>query len=143
MLFSTNGPAFTSAPIVINDPLMTIALIFLLLAASLGSYLAVGFLRGTPPPAAGVMLGLVHGVIGAAGLLELFVALGSVHHLATYGLSGFGTGAEVLLCLAILLGLVVAVPAWTGKRPSGLVVGAHASAAITALVLVIAIVILR
>lgn len=122
---------------------MTIALIFLLLAASLGAYLAIGFLRGVPPPAGGVVLGLVHGVIGAAGLLELFVALGSVRNLATYGLSGFGTGAEVLLCLTILLGLAVAIPAWSGRRPSGLVVGVHASAAITALALVAAIVILR
>jgi hypothetical protein len=119
---------------------MTIALLFLLTAAALGGYLSIGYLRGTPPPAAGWMLGLVHGVVGAAGLLELVIGLGGKRDLAAYGVAGFGIGAEGLLGIAILLGLLVIVAQWRGKRLSGVVIGAHASVAITAIVLVAAIV---
>ncbi|SIQ21256.1 MULTISPECIES: hypothetical protein [Acidiphilium] len=119
---------------------MTIALVFLLLAATLGGYLSIGYLRGTPPPAAGWMLGLVHGVVGAAGLLELVIGLERHPPPASAGVAGFGVGAEVLLGLAILLGLLVIMAAWRGKRLSGVVIGAHASVAITAIALVSAIV---
>jgi hypothetical protein len=119
---------------------MTIALFFLLLAAALGGYLSIGYLRGTPPPAAGWMLGLVHGVVGATGLLELFIGLGGRRNLAAHGVAGFGIGAEVLLGIAILLGLLVIVAGWRGKRLSGIVIGTHASVAVTAIVLVSAIV---
>ena len=119
---------------------MTIALVFLLLTATLGGYLSIGYLRGTPPPAAGWMLGLVHGVVGAAGLLELVIGLDRHPPPASAGVAGFGVGAEALLGLAILLGLLVIMAAWRGKRLSGVVIGAHASVAITAIVLVSAIV---
>lgn len=119
---------------------MLASLIFLLLAASSGSYLALGFLRGVKPRAADRMIGLVHGAIGTVGLLELVVGLSDVRHLAARGLGGFGEGAEWLLGAAILLGLIVVLPAWQGRRPSGLAIAAHASAAISAIALVMALV---
>ncbi|MGC9270443.1 MAG: hypothetical protein ACP5E6_09850 [Acidiphilium sp.] len=120
-----------------------ISLNFLIVAALLGGYLVAFHLRAVPPPPAGWMIGLVHGTIGAAGLLELVVALAGHRPPRTAGLGGFGVGAEVLLALAIALGLLIVASARRGGRPSGLVIGAHASVAITGIVLVLTIVMLR
>ena len=131
--------------------MMTVAFDFLITAALLGGYLAVGYLRGPDAgsPRARItraritrawMTRAIHGVIGAIGLVELIVALGRHRALAPMGLGGFGAGAEILLGLALSLGLFVAAAGWRGHRSSGFLVGAHATAAIAGLTLVLAIV---
>ena len=136
--------------------MMTVAFGFLITAALLGGYLAVGYLRGPDAgsPRARItraritrawmtrawMTRAIHGVIGAIGLVELIVALGRHRALAPMGLGGFGAGAEILLGLALSLGLFVAAAGWRGHRSSGFLVGAHATAAIAGLTLVLAIV---
>lgn len=119
---------------------MLLSLSFLLLAALLGAYLAVSFLRGTKPRPADRMIGLIHGAIGACGLLELVVGLSHLHDPAAKGLGGFGEGAEILLGVTIMLGLLVVNASWQGRRPAGLAVAAHACVAMSAIVLVLALV---
>lgn len=121
---------------------MIISLGFLLLAATLGSWLAVSVAQGG---ANGWKVPLVHGLIGAGGLLVLILALGSRHRPvgAGMGLAGFGTGAEILLALALLFGLTIVRAGWNGRRPSGLVIGTHAMFAIGGIVMVLAIASLR
>jgi hypothetical protein len=55
------------------------------------------------------------------------------------GLGGFGAGAEILLGLALLLGLFVVIAAWRQRRPAGLLLGTHATLAIAGITLVLAI----
>ncbi|MDD2877566.1 MAG: hypothetical protein PHT60_09375 [Acidiphilium sp.] len=121
---------------------MIIVFGILVVAAALGGYLASGYLRDIPPSNVNRMIGVVHGAIGTLGFMGLVVALARPEPLATIGLRGFGRGAEVLLGLALGFGLLVVLASWQGKRPSGLVIGVHASVAITAIVLVSAIVVL-
>lgn len=114
------------------------SLILLVLAASLGAYLVIGLLRATKPRPPDRLIGLVHGAIGAVGMLELVVGVGHLHGLQKRGLAGFGGTAEILTGLAILLGLLVVNWSWQGRRPPGLVVAVHASVAITAIAVVMA-----
>ena len=87
----------------------------------------------------GRLLGPLHGVLGAMGLTALVIALARHPVPAQVGLGGFGAGAEILLGLALLLGLFVVLSALRRRRPAGLLLGAHATLAIAGITLVLAI----
>ncbi|MCU4159669.1 hypothetical protein AiwAL_06070 [Acidiphilium sp. AL] len=126
---------------------MTIVFATLTVAALFGGCLAIGHLRGTEMAGSGFawvwIAKMIHGAIGAAGFAALIVVLGRHRPIASMGLGGFGIGAEILLGVALCLGLSMAGMAWRGRRPAGFVVAAHATAAIAGLTLVLAIVSLR
>lgn len=119
---------------------MTIALSFLLLAAAVGSFLALGVAEGRSN---GWKVPLAHGLVGATGLLALVIASVGFRAAPVDGLAGFMPGAEILLGIALLFGLRVFFATRRGGRPSGLVIGTHALVAIGGIAMVLAIVSLR
>jgi hypothetical protein len=111
-------------------------------AALLGTGLAFLYARGaeaTPVPWA---IPAVHGVIGAAGLGLLALALrrGIGAAAARFGAAGFGITAAGLIALALICGLWIAATRWRGKRPGGGLVGVHATIAIAGFALLLAVV---
>ncbi|MGH7012878.1 MAG: hypothetical protein ACREEL_01780 [Stellaceae bacterium] len=112
----------------------------LIAAALLGAGLAVHYLRGPTARRPHPALPLVHGALGAAGLGLLIVVLRAGLPRLGNGTSGFGVIAAGLFGLALALGLAIAHAAWRGRRPGSLVVGTHASLAITGLVVLLVLV---
>jgi hypothetical protein len=106
-------------------------------AAIIGSGLAVLYLRGKPVP--GVVLA-VHAALGVASIIALRIALRGGLPQTGMGTAGFGRAATVLLALAFLIGLRIAWLGWRRRRPSELLVGAHALFAVAGLVLVLSLV---
>ncbi len=112
-------------------------LAFAILSASVaaGIVLALLRLRGSPPHGA---VGALHGVAGAAGLVALLLALRGPPRGVLTGVASFGAIAAVLAAVALAAGLVVAVLARRSHGVVGLVIGMHATLAITAYVLLLA-----
>ena len=104
-----------------------------LIAALGGSLLAVLQLRGGGPPPIPWQAGAVHGLVGAAGLALLVLALDRPGPPAPPGTGGFRFAGVVILSLALLAGLtILGVRLRRGRFGSGLV-GVHAALAITGL----------
>jgi hypothetical protein len=103
----------------------------LTLAVAAGSALALWHLRGTsrPPRVAGI----AHGVVGAAGLVVLLLALRGPARGVAAGVGSFGTVAAVLFGGALLTGGVLLL-----LRRRGVVMAIHAGIAITGYVLLLA-----
>jgi hypothetical protein len=118
--------------------MLRLAFALLCAAASLGAGLAVRYLRGPhakPLPAA---IPAAHGVLGAASLGALLLAL--LHGLPRTGMgtAGFAPIAAGLLALALAFGLTLA---WRrGRPPAPVLVATHASVAIAGLVILLALV---
>lgn len=93
---------------------------------TLGVTLALLFLRGRRLPAVAV----IHGVLGAAGLTLLVLALQGPRRGDAMGVGSFGTAAAVLFGIGIFIPLL--------RGPRGLVIATHASVAITAFVIFLA-----
>jgi hypothetical protein len=111
----------------------SIAFWVLTLAVAAGAVLALWHLRATdgppPPPRAA---GIAHGVVGAAGIAALVLALqGPARGVAT-GVGSFGVEAAVLFAGALLTGVVLLF------RRKGSVMAIHAGIAITGYVLLLA-----
>lgn len=113
---------------------MIAALGILCLGGALGGYLAVGFVRGRK---AG-KVPLLHGAVGIGGLLALVLAEAARPGPPPRGLAGFGIGAEIVLAIALVFGLLVLFAAIRGRRPSGVLIGTHATLAIGGIVMVLA-----
>lgn len=112
-------------------------------AALLGGALAALYLRGPRAKRPTASLPAAHGVLGAAALAALTLALRRGVPETAMGLSGFGRTAAGLLIAALLFGLLLARATWHGRRPNELLVGTHAGLAIAGFVLVLALVALR
>jgi len=82
--------------------------------------------------------GAVHGLIGVAGSGLLLLGLQGPARGVRSGAGSFGTIAAVLLVAALALGLLVATGRLRRKRPSALVLGIHATLAVTGLTLLAA-----
>jgi hypothetical protein len=104
-------------------------------AATLGTVLVV--LHGMRRTAILRFAGPLHGLIGATGLGLLLVALRGPPRGVTYGVSGFGTMAAVLLSLGVLAGLGVLARRLRRRDPM-LAIGVHATLAIFGFVLLAA-----
>ncbi len=122
-------------------PRMTDALGLLLLAAAIGAWLAFDATRdrGERPTCDAGAKAMLHGVVGSLGLAALVVSLDRHPVAPRMGLGGFGAGAELLLGLALCLGLSVIVIASRGRRIPGLLLAIHATLAIAGISLVLAI----
>lgn len=113
---------------------MTIAVAVLCLAAALGGFLAICFVQARDAGA----LRLVHAGAGVAGLIALVLAQALGHGPPPRGLAGFGIGAEIVLAIALLFGLLALPGALRGRRPTGFLVGTHATLAIGGIVMALA-----
>lgn len=123
-----------------------LALAFGLLCAAvvIGAGLAILFVRrpaATPPPGTiARAVPVAHAALGAASLVALTVALRRRLPAARMGTAGFGPIALGLLALTLVLGLILALTAWRRHRPTAVLVGAHASLAIAAFVVLLTLV---
>jgi hypothetical protein len=103
-------------------------------AVALGVTLALRYLRGGRLP----VVGVVHGLMGATGLVLLVVALQGPRRGVAMGVGSFGVVAAVLFGIALTLGPFVPLLTKRVPRAAGVVLAAHASIAITAFVLFLA-----
>lgn len=120
--------------------MLDMAFYVLAAAALIGAALAVHFARGptvTRPP---VTIPLVHGAVGIAGLALLIVIVRHGIPSTGTGTGDFGAIAAGFFCVALLLGILIAISGWRRGRPSGLLVATHASLAVAGLVLLLTLV---
>jgi hypothetical protein len=110
----------------------------LLIATLLGGGLAAAHLHAAPGRLRGWWLGAVHGVLGVAGFGALLVALRGPPRGVAMGVGSFGASAAVLLAMALIAGLGILVVRLRGRRVGSLVVGVHATVAISGVVVLAA-----
>jgi hypothetical protein len=115
----------------------------LCIAAAVGAGLAIRYLRGKRPRPLAAVIAIAHGVVGAASLAALTLALRRGLPPPAMGTAGFGVAAAALLGLALAFGFLLAHVSWRRRRPPGLIIATHASLAIAALMLLLALVALR
>jgi hypothetical protein len=120
----------------ITDGMLVPAFALLCAAVLIGAGLAVAYLRGPQAKPPHRAVALVHGMLGGAGLAALLAALRHGLPQTGMGTSGFGAITAALLAAAFALGLALAVT-WRWRRPSGALVGAHASLAIAGFVVLL------
>lgn len=128
--------------------MLNFAFIILACAAALGTFLALVFLRGelaAPPIVVAVhsrakIFGLVHGGLGATGLIILLTALraGAIHPAA--GFAGFGQAAAWLFGIALLVGLAILALSHGRRGRASLLIAVHATLAISGIVVLMALV---
>lgn len=116
--------------------MLSVAFILISTSVLSGSVVALLHLRGTayPRPLSGVL----HGVLGLAGLAALILALRGPPRGIDAGVGAFGAVAAVLAAAALVVG--VGVLALLRYRPqiAGLAIVLHATLAITAYVVLLA-----
>jgi hypothetical protein len=119
--------------------MLTAAFWVLCAASILGAGLAGLYLgpRRRRPPAA---IQALHAALGTASLALLLATLRRGLPASAMGTGGFAPAASGLLAIALALGLVLAYAAWRRRRPQEMLVGTHASLAIAALALLLAVV---
>ena len=118
----------------LTGPTLTVWAGWLILAAALaGSVLAGLHFRPQGPPSFAGAAGVVHGLVGAAGLAALLLALGRPDAVRPPGTDAFRRLAAVLLGLALLGGAVVGLAGRRRKRLAPGLVGVHAALAIAGL----------
>lgn len=106
-------------------------------AVLLGSALAVLELR-TESPTAPVPLKTAHGLLAIAGFACLVLALGGPPRGVTAGTGAFGVIAAAFLGAAALIGgVILATHVWTTRR-TGLLIGIHATLAVSGFVILAA-----
>ena len=115
--------------------MLTAALASLAVAVLLGSALAVMHLRtdgaGAPP----WRLAALHGLVAVAGLGCLVLALGGPPRGLAQGTAAFGTIAAVLIAAAAVLGGGFLAARLRRRRLPGLLIGIHATLAVSGFVI--------
>jgi hypothetical protein len=108
--------------------------------------LALLHLRSSPPRspiarspiARSPIVGVIHGLIGAAGFGLLIMTLQGPRRGDAMGVGSFGIFAAVLFGLGLAIGPCIPVLAKRTPRLAGVVIATHASLAVTAFVLFLA-----
>lgn len=116
--------------------MLSITLVILSATVVLGIALALLHLRGLGKPP--WMIGVLHGMFGAAGIAALLLALRGPPRGRLTGVASFGTIAAVVACVALVAGLGVVTLSRRSGRGIGLLIAVHATLAITAYVLLLA-----
>jgi hypothetical protein len=114
--------------------MLSIAVWLLTVAAAAGACLALWHLRvaeGVRPPP--LVAGVLHGLVGAAGLVALLFTLRGPPRGVATGVGSFGTVAAVLFAAAAVTGVGVVL-----LRRRQLIMAIHASIAITGYALLLA-----
>ncbi len=114
--------------------MLTDAAFVLIAAATFGALLSVVQLQRPKSPPIPWPVGVLHGLLGAAGLALMLLAP-AASHAAEAGAGGFRIMAAVLLGLALLAGLLILRARLGRRRLSFTVVGVHALLAISGVVL--------
>ena len=117
--------------------MLLVSLCLLLIAATLGSVLAGLSFRPEAPPLARIF-GVLHGCLGAGGFAALLLALRGPPRGVAMGVGSFGRVAAVLLAVALLAGLTMLVIRSRAWQVSGLIIGIHATMAISGIVILAA-----
>jgi hypothetical protein len=107
------------------------------IAVLLGAALFVRHLRNAPCGATAWRLAALHGLIGVGGLVCLLFALRHPPLRAAQGAAGFGAISVVMLALAALFGGGIFVIR-LAKRRAGMLIGIHATIAISGFVILAA-----
>jgi hypothetical protein len=107
----------------------------LLITALAGGALAA-LHQGEKPPA--WQLGAMHGGLGAIGFVALLLALRGPRRGAAMDVAAFGQIAAVLLAMALLAGLAITVARLRKRQIPGLLIGIHATIAISGVVILAA-----
>jgi hypothetical protein len=109
----------------------------LLITGLFGGVLAALHLRteAVPPKAA---FGVLHGLLGTVGLAVLLLALRGPPHGLAMGVGSFGRVAASILAVALLAGLVIVARYFRRRQPPGLLIGIHATLAISGIVILAA-----
>ncbi|HTI80111.1 MAG TPA: hypothetical protein VL614_06630 [Acetobacteraceae bacterium] len=117
--------------------MLLVSFTLLLIVAASGSVLAVlGFRFEVPPPAQ--VYGVLHGCLGAGGFAALLMALRGPPRGVAMGVGSFGAIAAVLLGVALLAGLIMLVMRARVRQVPGLIIGIHATIAISGIVILTA-----
>jgi hypothetical protein len=117
--------------------MLSLALALLSVAVLIGVAIVVRFLGDGRLPSCAI--GAVHGLLGASGLSALILALVSGSGTGDrYGTASFGAAAAILAALAALAGAGIGLLARRAARGIGFLIGAHASLAVAAYVLLLA-----
>jgi hypothetical protein len=110
----------------------------LLIVALLGSALAALHLRSEVAALRWRPLGALHGLLGTAGLVILLLALCGPPRGEAMGVGSFGRIAAGLLVMALVAGLAIVVARLRYHRVPGLMIGIHATLAISGVVVLAA-----
>ncbi len=114
------------------------AFVILGAAALLGSALATMHLRTERATTVPWPLGALHGLLGISGLACLVLALRGPPRGLTQGTASFGTIGAALIALAVLFaGGILAKHLLSGRR-AGLLIGIHATLAVSGFVVLAA-----
>ena len=103
----------------------------LLVTGLLGGGLAIAHLRAGTGPVPNWRLGGLHALLGIAGLAVLLLSLRGPPRGEAMGVAGFGRIAAVLLSIALIAGLAILFLRLGRRRFPGLVIGVHATLAIS------------
>jgi hypothetical protein len=114
--------------------MLTLAFALLALAVAVGAVLAVLHLREgrAAPPLA---LPALHGLLAITGFVTLLIALAGPPRGLQTGAASFGAIAAALLALAALLGFAMLALHLLRRRLPGVLIGAHATLAVSGFVI--------
>jgi hypothetical protein len=118
--------------------MLLLSFVLLLITASLGTALTALHLRGGPPRPPRRPLGALHGLLGVAGLAALLLALRGPPRGEAMGVGAFGRISAILLAIAVVAGLAVLIARLRYRRAPGLVIGIHATIAVSGVVILAA-----
>jgi hypothetical protein len=117
--------------------MLLLAFALLLATALLGAVLATLHLRTERRPP-GPIYGALHGLIGIAGFIALLLALRGPPRGVAMGVGDFGRVAAALLAVALILAIPVVLMRLRHRRVPGVVIGAHATIAVSGVVILAA-----
>src|SRR5271166_2054245 len=114
--------------------MLPLSLGLLVIAGLLGSVLAARHLRGGTTPLPSGLFGALHGLVGIVGVAALSLALQGPPRGVAMGVGAFGRIAAALLVLALLAGSTILVMRLCVRRIPALVIGIHATIAVSGIV---------
>lgn len=114
--------------------MLLLSLGLLVIVALLGAM----HLRSGTVATPGWPLGASHGTLGVIGLILLLLALRGPPHGEAMGVGPFGRIAAVLIAMALLAGLAILVGRLRHCRVPSLIIGVHATIAVTGVVILAA-----
>jgi hypothetical protein len=117
--------------------MLLLAFALLLTAALLGGVLAALHLRTESAPPGPVFCAL-HGLVGIAGFVALLLALRGPPRGEAMGVGGFGRTAAVLLAAALIMAGPIVLARLCHRHIPALVNGAHATIAVSGIVILAA-----
>src|ERR1700722_19526476 len=117
--------------------MLLLSFTLLLTAALLGGVLAAVHLRTESAPP-GPVFGALHGLVGIAGFVALLLALRGPPRGEAMGVGGFGRTAAALLAVALILAIPIILVRLRHRRIPGIVIGAHATIAVSGVVILAA-----